>query len=106
MLIHSPKYSFSLFIIIFLSFLIRLLFLGQHDLLVEEAYYWNYAVHLDFGYLDHPPMIAALIRCATWFFGTNEFAVRFPALICWLITTYYSYQWCELVQKGTGPFAV
>lgn len=98
--------SFYLLTTIILSFLLRLIFLGQHDLLVEEAYYWNYAAHLDFGYLDHPPMIALLIKLSTSLFGINEFAVRCPAMLCWMITAYYSYQWCELIQAGTGRFAI
>lgn len=92
--------------LIVISFLLRLFFLGQSDLLAEEAYYWNYAAHLDFGYLDHPPLIAVLIKGSTLLFGMNEFAVRFPALICWGIMTYYSYRWCELIQEGSGQFAV
>ena len=27
----------------------------------DEAYYWMYAHHLDWGYFDHPPMVALLI---------------------------------------------
>ena len=47
----------------------------------EETYYWNYARHLSFGYLDHPPMVAWLIRAATAVFGQNEFGVRAGALL-------------------------
>jgi dolichol-phosphate mannosyltransferase len=46
------------------------------ELLPEEAYYWNYSRHLDIGYLDHPPMVAWLIRLGTMVFGQNEFGVR------------------------------
>lgn len=28
----------------------------------DEAYYWTYAHQLDWGYFDHPPMVALLIR--------------------------------------------
>ena len=34
---------------------LRLFYLGLPDLLGQEAYYWNYAQHLDLSYLDHPP---------------------------------------------------
>ncbi|MCR9191550.1 MAG: glycosyltransferase family 39 protein [Gammaproteobacteria bacterium] len=102
----SQKNNFYLFTIILISFLLRVLFLGNHDLIVEEAYYWNYAAHMDLGYIDHPPMVAVLIKLSTAIFGTNEFGVRCPAMLCWLITAYYSYRWCELIQIGTGRFAV
>jgi dolichol-phosphate mannosyltransferase len=42
-----------------------LLYLGAPELLFEEAYYWNYAQHLDIGYLDHPLMVAWLIKATT-----------------------------------------
>ncbi len=73
------------------SLILRLLYLGQPALLEEEAYYWNYAHHLAIGYLDHPPMVAVLIRTGTWLFGDTEFGVRVMAVICWLITAGFSY---------------
>jgi dolichol-phosphate mannosyltransferase len=60
---------------------LRLIFMGTIDLLPEEAYYWNYAQHLDVGYLDHPPMVAWLIWLGTTVFGQTEFAVRAGAAL-------------------------
>lgn len=88
------------------SLVLRLIFIGKSDLLTEEAYYWNYAQHLDFGYLDHPPMVALLIKCSTVLFGSSEFAVRLMTLICWGMTTYFSYQLTELMKKGAGVYVV
>lgn len=62
--------------------LVRLLCVGYVELLPEEAYYWNYSRHLDIGYLDHPPMVAWLIRLGTAVFGESEFGVRAGALLC------------------------
>lgn len=92
--------------IIGISCLIRLFFIAQSNLLVEEAYYWNYAQHLAFGYLDHPPMVAFLIRVSTTILGTNEFAVRFPTVLCWLITVFYSWRLTSLVSKPAGIYAI
>ncbi len=44
-------------------------------LLNDESYYWVYSNFLDWGYFDHPPMIAVLIK-AGYFFFHNEFGVR------------------------------
>jgi dolichol-phosphate mannosyltransferase len=44
---------------------LRFVYLGQLELIPQEAYYWNYAQHLDIGYLDHPPLTAWLIALAT-----------------------------------------
>jgi dolichol-phosphate mannosyltransferase len=95
-----------LFIIVF-SLLLRLLFLSYNSpLWGEEAYYWNYAQHLDFGYLDHPPMVALLIKCTTLLFGTKEWAVRFASPICWLAAAFFSFKLTELISRGAGLYAV
>ncbi len=72
--------------------LLRLVYLGMPELLQEEAYYWNYGQHLALGYLDHPPLLAWLIRGSVELFGTNEWAVRLAAFISWLITAFFGYQ--------------
>lgn len=41
----------------------------------DEAYYWVYSRHLDWGYFDHPPMIALLIKIGYSIFH-NELGVR------------------------------
>ena len=80
--------------------LFRLIYAGQLELLEEEAYYWNYARHLDFGYLDHPPMIAVLIRLGTAIFGDCEFGVRAGALCTWLIGAWFVYRYaCRSLDR-------
>lgn len=77
------------------SLVLRLLLSGAIDLTPEEAYYWNYAQHLDIGYVDHPPMVAWMIAFSTSMFGKSEFAVRLPAILCWLLTAFCMYRWTE-----------
>ncbi len=101
----TNKKSFILFALISLSCALHILFVGYPKLLIEEAYYWNYAQHLDIGYIDHPPMIALLIKLSTWIWGHNEFAVRFPAWCCWGIAAFYCYRLSELIHQGSGWFA-
>jgi dolichol-phosphate mannosyltransferase len=69
--------------------LIRLISIGFPDLLVEEAYYWQYANHLAPGYIDHPPLVAVLIHLGTAIFGHNEFGVRISGVVCWLIAAWF-----------------
>jgi dolichol-phosphate mannosyltransferase len=71
---------------------LRLLYAGQVELLPEETYYWNYARHLDIGYLDHPPMVAWLIEAGTLVFGDGEFGVRVGALCSNAIATVFVYR--------------
>ncbi|KYP15780.1 glycosyltransferase family 39 protein [Flavihumibacter sp. CACIAM 22H1] len=59
------------------------------ELLHDEAYYWVYSQYPDWGYFDHPPMIALLIKIGYLIFP-NELGVRlFMALMntatLWLI---------------------
>lgn len=37
-------------------------------ILDDEAYYWMYAQQLDWGYFDHPPMVAFMIKAGNWLF--------------------------------------
>src|SRR5659263_138887 len=41
----------------------------------DEAYYWMYSKYLAWGFFDHPPMIALMIRIGYLFFQ-NELGVR------------------------------
>jgi dolichol-phosphate mannosyltransferase len=82
---------FCLAVVIY-AVLLRLVYLGVPELLFEEAYYWNYAMHPDFGYLDHPLMVAWIIRLFVSLMGNVEFAVRAGAFLCWLATAWFSYR--------------
>jgi dolichol-phosphate mannosyltransferase len=78
--------------LIIYAFALRLTYLGSVELLPEETYYWNYSRHLDIGYLDHPPMVAWLIRLGTAAFGQSQFGVRIGALCSGVIASIYAYR--------------
>lgn len=100
---HSEKqWCYFLTGIIIYSVLLRIFYLGIPELFYEEAYYWNYAKHLDIGYLDHPPMVAWIIGLFTNLMGDNEFAVRFGAFICWFITAYFSHKLTRSIHGGSS----
>ena len=71
--------------------LLRLVYLGLPELIPEEAYYWNYAQHLDWGYLDHPPLVAWVIALGTAVWGSSEFGVRIGAFCFWLVTAAFAF---------------
>ncbi|MDP9089661.1 MAG: glycosyltransferase family 39 protein [Pseudomonadota bacterium] len=83
--------NLSLGLIVY-SMALRLVYAGSVELLPEETYYWNYSRHLDFGYLDHPPMVAWLIKLGTAVFGQTEFGVRAGALCCGAVTLVFVYR--------------
>lgn len=47
----------------------------------DEAQYWTWSQHLDFGYYSKPPLIAWQIFLTTTIFGNTEFGVRFGAIL-------------------------
>lgn len=57
--------------------LFRGIVLAATPLSFDEAYYWLWSKHLAAGYLDHPPLIAFLIRGGTALFGDTSIGVRF-----------------------------
>ncbi len=56
-------------------------------LLDDEGYYWVWSRHLDWSYLDHPPMIAYLIFLTTRF-GDSALFVRLGPILLGVATTY------------------
>ncbi|MBT8297644.1 MAG: glycosyltransferase family 39 protein [Maribacter sp.] len=46
------------------------------ELIFDEAYYWYYAKKMAWGYFDHPPMVALMIKISGFFFD-GELGVRF-----------------------------
>lgn len=72
--------------------LLHLLYLKVFPLTPEEAYYWNYSIRLDFGYLDHPPLVAWLIALVEAFFGHGEASIRLAALACMAVMTTFVYR--------------
>jgi hypothetical protein len=57
-------------------------FTGLQD---DEAYYWVYSKFPSWGYFDHPPMIAVLIKAGTLFF-TGELGVRLSFVVLSILT--------------------
>ena len=56
--------------------LLQAAFTGLAD---DEAYYWYFSQHLDWGYFDHPPMVALLVWLSSWLPGTLD--IRFFATL-------------------------
>lgn len=56
-------------------FIFQILISMGFELAHDEAYYWIYSNHLDWGYFDHPPFVGVVIRLFS-FFPHSEFAVR------------------------------
>ena len=86
--IHSSKASWSYFAaaILGMAVLLRIVYVDVLPLLPEEAYYWNYAQHIDLGYLDHPPLVAWLIAVGEILVGRTQAGLRFGSLLSGFVT--------------------
>ena len=58
-----------------LLFLFQLFISMGFDLAHDEAYYWLFSRHLDWGYFDHPPFMAVVIKLFS-FLPHAEWSVR------------------------------
>jgi Dolichyl-phosphate-mannose-protein mannosyltransferase len=81
----------------------------------DEAYYWLYSRFLDWGYFDHPPMVAIFIRIGDSLMHT-EFGLRLMTVLAstlslyvlWLIIKRYQVEakWFILVVSGIFIFHI
>jgi 4-amino-4-deoxy-L-arabinose transferase-like glycosyltransferase len=80
-------YKFLLPISILLLFILNVVQGGTTELLPDEAYYWVYSQYLDWGFFDHPPLVAVWIVLSDFLF-TNELSVRFFSSISFSLLIY------------------
>src|SRR5659263_49655 len=60
----------------------------------DEAYYWMYSKYLAWGYFDHPPMIALMIKIGYHFFH-NELGLRLVVVLSQLVTLWVIWKTTE-----------
>jgi 4-amino-4-deoxy-L-arabinose transferase-like glycosyltransferase len=58
------------------TLLFHLLTIRGYGYFRDELYYLACARHLDWGYVDHPPLVAAITAAARALFGDSLFAIR------------------------------
>ena len=71
--------------------IINLITAFSTELYPDEAYYWMYSEFLDWGYFDHPPGVALLIKLFS-FLGQNELAVRLPSILMMSATLWLTFK--------------
>lgn len=102
----SPRIALGLVAILLL---LRAAMAALLPLSADEAYYWLWSLRPGLGYLDHPPMIAWLIRCGTDLFGATPFGVRFAGLVLSLPATWFVWRTAILMgqdEKQAGLAAL
>lgn len=89
MLKEIPKQFYYFLAVILVINLVQSYFT---ELIYDESYYWYYSQNMAWGYFDHPPMVALLIKISSLFFN-GELGVRFMSsilsvaniLVLWLL---------------------
>jgi hypothetical protein len=80
-----------LFYFILLWFVVNLLQAWLTGLDGDEAYYWTYSRHLQWGYFDHPPMVALSVKLGE-LFGHGRLFTRFGAVLLSAFTIYFGFK--------------
>src|SRR3981081_1326481 len=79
---------------------LRLVPAAWTPLTFDEAYYWMWSKHLAFGYYDHPPMVALVIRAGTLTAGDTELGGRRVALLLALPMSLAVYRTAAILFGG------
>jgi len=74
-------------------------------LTADEAYYWLWSKHLDWGYLDHPPLIAWLIRAGTMLLGDSVLGVRASGILLSGLATWFVWEAARTLLKDQARAA-
>ena len=94
-----------IFISLIIWFILNLLQAGLSELAHDEAYYWMYSKNLAWGYFDHPPVIAVMIKLG-YFLFKNEFGVRLMSCILSVLSVFIIYKLTDTAQKSTLVFVL
>src|SRR6202142_2105023 len=79
---------------------LRLVAAAWTPLTFDEAYYWTWSKHLAFGYYDHPPLVAVVIRLGTMIAGDTELGVRLVSILLALPMSYAVYRTASILFGG------
>src|ERR1700751_227836 len=85
---------------------LRLVAAAWTPLTFDEAYYWMWSKHLAFGYYDHPPMVALVIRAGTLIGGDTELGVRLVSVLLALPMSYWLARSASILFCGIRVAAV
>lgn len=85
--------KFAVFLICWL--ILNLITASFTELYSDEAYYWMYSQFLDWGYFDHPPGVALMIKMGEWLGEKNELAVRFVNVLLSTSSLYLMYRYTK-----------
>src|ERR1700749_4731568 len=80
--------------------LMRLVGAAWTPLTFDEAFYWIWSKNLAFGYYDHPPGVALVIRLGTMIAGDTELGVRLVSILLALPMSFAVYRTAAILFGG------
>lgn len=94
-------------VLLLVLFALRLTLSALIPLVPDEAYYALWSTRLQAGYLDHPPMIAWMIRPGVMLFGETPLGVRFVPMLSAIPASWFVWRSASLLvaDRRAGPLA-
>ena len=80
-LLMTNKSKNIFLILLAIWFVVNMLQAVFMEMMSDEAYYGLFGKHLDWGYYDHPPMVALLVNLSSLVFSGN-LGIRFLQYCC------------------------
>lgn len=71
----------------------------------DEAYYWVYAQNLDWGYFDHPPAVALMIKIGTLLLP-GTLGLRFLVVLANALTLLVIWDLADRPQRGRSVYVL
>lgn len=71
----------------------------------DEAYYWFYSLNLQWGYFDHPPLVALSIKLGE-FFGHGYLFTRAGTILFSAGTIYFGFKALPEFQQNVKTYAI
>ena len=81
------EHKFLLPLTLFLFCILNSIQGNYTELLPDEAYYWVYSQYMDWGFFDHPPLVAVWVTISNLLFS-DELGVRFFSAISYSLMLY------------------
>ncbi|MHB1696696.1 MAG: ArnT family glycosyltransferase [bacterium] len=96
--------AYSIFSLLIILFIIRLILITKIDMIPEETYYWQWSRHLSLSYYDMSPMVAYTIALTT-IFGklSSQFFVRLAAPVISLLLSVFVFISLKKITNKTLP---
>jgi hypothetical protein len=102
LLLNQNKQTFYLFLLgIFILNLLQAIFTA---VLGDETCYWLFSQHLDWGFFDHPPMVALLVKGSDFLLNHN-LSIRFFTVVLSILTPCLLWQLIP-AQNKNHPYSI